>query len=654
MHSMRIGLIAPPWTPVPPPLYGGIELVVDELARGIQAAGPRRHPVHHRRLDLPGRPASRSSPRPRACGSAWPCPSSATSRRLRRTRATATSSTTTPWPARLLRRRPAAPAAPPVVTTVHGPLNDELIDLYRALGDRVPIICISEAQHRAAPHDPRWPGSSTTASTPANFTVGDGQGDADGPYCLFLGRMSPDKGAHRAIAVARKAGMRILMAAKMREAWEIRYFTEMVEPLLGPDAVYLGEVPHERKLELLEGATALVFPIRWNEPFGMVMLEAMACGTPVLAFPEGAAPEVVVDGKTGFLCDDEAAMTAALGRIGEIDRADCRAAVEGYFSTGRMVADHLALFESLRRAADEERGRAPWHPSWRPPAALVGCAARWRPSGQAPRPRPSSRRRRRSPIPSAPCRAPEYGIRFCPGGTTAAHDLRVPSFDRVPLDADVALPATGKRAVPAHRPAARAGGVKGRTSRTPPTTGGSTTSPWPTDGLRRAHVHGPGLRRLVRHGGQSGRHPGVRQGLDPAGRPALRDPRHPVPGRAAGRRGAGQAGHRRVRRLLRRRPVPRAGRAEEPHAPARRQAGPLRQPGPPRADVGGRRLRHVALGRPGHLPRSQRRPVVDNRHPGRPRHRPGRGGQAELGRPRSTGSPRRTTWRPRARTPQPT
>ena len=103
----------------------------------------------------------------------------------------------------------------------------------------------------------------------------------------------------------------------MREPWERAYFDEQVAPLLGADAVYLGEVPHERKLELLARASALLFPIRWNEPFGMVMLESMACGTPVLAFPEGAVPEVVDDGRTGFLCEDEAAMVDALGRVDE-------------------------------------------------------------------------------------------------------------------------------------------------------------------------------------------------------------------------------------------------------------------------------------------------------------------------------------------------
>jgi len=127
----------------------------------------------------------------------------------------------------------------------------------------------------------------------------------------------------------------------------LSYFAEKVEPLLGNDALYLGEVSHERKLELLAGASALLFPIRWNEPFGMVMIEAMACGTPVLAFPEGAAPEVVDHGRTGYLCDDEGAMVEAIGRLGELQRTDCRLAVEGYFSTDRMVSEHIAFFESL-------------------------------------------------------------------------------------------------------------------------------------------------------------------------------------------------------------------------------------------------------------------------------------------------------------------
>jgi glycosyltransferase involved in cell wall biosynthesis len=223
---------------------------------------------------------------------------------------------------------------PPVVTTVHGPLNEDLIALYSELAGKVPVLAISETQRRAAP-EVEIARVIHHGIDARNFEVGDGLGDDDGPYCLFLGRMTDDKGAHRAIEVARKAGMRILMAAKM------------VEPLLGPDAVFLGEVPHEMKLELLRGASALLFPIRWNEPFGLVMLEALASGTPVLAFPEGAAPEVVDNGRTGFICQDEAEMVSALENVHTINRADCRAAVEGYFSTKRMVDEHLEFFAEL-------------------------------------------------------------------------------------------------------------------------------------------------------------------------------------------------------------------------------------------------------------------------------------------------------------------
>jgi len=342
--TVHIGLVAPPWTPVPPRLYGGIELVVDELARGFDAAG------HEVTLFTTG---DSTCPVPRRwvlaeaegtrIGMAVPELRHAIAAHQVLAGCDIIHDHTLAGPLLAAAR---SQGRPKVATTVHGPLNEDLVDLYRAMAGRVPIICISEAQHRAAPDVPA--AAVIHHGIDAGlFPIGDGQGDVDGPYCLFLGRMAPDKGAHRAIAAARQAGMRLLMAAKMREPWEVRYFTEMVEPLLGPDAVYLGEVPHGQKLDLLGGAAALLFPIRWNEPFGLVMLEAMACGTPVLAFPEGAAPEVVDDGRTGFLCDDEVAMTEAISHISDIDRSECRKAVEGYFSTQRMVTDHLRLFESL-------------------------------------------------------------------------------------------------------------------------------------------------------------------------------------------------------------------------------------------------------------------------------------------------------------------
>ncbi|HZU79139.1 MAG TPA: glycosyltransferase family 4 protein [Acidimicrobiales bacterium] len=340
---MRIALVAPPWTPIPPPLYGGIELVVDELARGFVAAGhevllfatgdstspvPRKWALEH----AEGMRIGMAVPELRHVLHAYEVVSKGFDIVHDHT-------VLGPFHAE---RYPQLP----VVTTIHGPFNDELVDLYSAIAPRVPIICISRAQHAAAPQIP-VAGVIHHGLDPTPFPVGDGRGDGQGEFVLFLGRMAPDKGAHRAIEIARKAGYRILLAAKMREAWERAYYEEQVAPLLGSDAVYLGEVPHERKLELLGQARALLFPIRWNEPFGMVMLEAFACGTPVLAFPEGAAPEVIEDGKTGFLCDDERAMAEALGRIDTLRREDCRAAVEGYFSTDRMVAEHVAMYEKV-------------------------------------------------------------------------------------------------------------------------------------------------------------------------------------------------------------------------------------------------------------------------------------------------------------------
>ncbi len=339
---MRIGLIAPPWTPIPPMLYGGIELVVDQLARGLQDAG------HDVMLFATG---DSSCPVPRR----WVLEQAEGARigmvvpeirhvihayeAVRDCDVVHDHTVMGPFHAE---HYPGLP----VTTTIHGPFNDELTDLYRVIADRVPIVAISHAQRRAAPEIPiaRVIHHGVDAS---HFPVGDGNGDRDGPYVVFLGRMARDKGAHRAVRIARKAGVRIMMAAKMREPWELEYFAQEVEPLLGKDAHYLGEVSHERKLALLAGAAALLFPIRWNEPFGMVMVEAMACGTPVLAFPEGAAPEVVDHGRTGFLCEDDGAMVDALSRLGDLDRRDCRLSVEGYFSTHRMVSEHIELFESI-------------------------------------------------------------------------------------------------------------------------------------------------------------------------------------------------------------------------------------------------------------------------------------------------------------------
>jgi glycosyltransferase involved in cell wall biosynthesis len=335
---MRIAQIAPPWTPVPPPLYGGIELVVDRLCRGLADAG------HDVLLYTTG---DSTCPVPKQ----WVLPNAEGTR----------IGMAVPELRHVLHAYEAvegfdiihdhtvfgpiyAERYPHlnVVTTIHGPFNEELADLYGRIARRVPIICVSHDQRSCAPEVPIARVIHHGIDAP-DFPYGEGKGG----YLLFLGRMAAEKGPHRAVEVARKARVPLLMAAKMREPWERAFFEAEIEPYLTDDIRYLGEVPHEEKLSLLADAMALINPIRWHEPFGLVMTEALACGTPVITFAEGAAPEIVEHGKTGFLCDDEAEMVDAVRRVGELDRAACRAAVEGYFSTRRMVDEHIDLFESL-------------------------------------------------------------------------------------------------------------------------------------------------------------------------------------------------------------------------------------------------------------------------------------------------------------------
>lgn len=334
-------MIATPWTPIPPPLYGGIESVVNLLATGFNNEGhdvllyttgdstadvPRAHVLE----EAEGHRIGMAVPELRHVMHAY-----------EEVQDFDIIHDHTVFGPVYSQRFPDLK----VVTTNHGPFNDELADIYRHIADRVPIIAISNAQHAPVPDIPiaRVIHHGVNAS---EFPVGTGEGD----YCLFLGRMSPDKGAARAREAAAKAGARLCMAAKMREPWEHEYYRSEVEPHLDDEIQYLGEVSHEDKLDLLANARCMLVPIRWNEPFGMVMVEALACGTPVLAFPEGAAPEIVEHGKTGFLCKDEAEMAEAIGKVDQLDRKACRAAVEGYFSGKRMVAEHLELFEEILSA----------------------------------------------------------------------------------------------------------------------------------------------------------------------------------------------------------------------------------------------------------------------------------------------------------------
>jgi glycosyltransferase involved in cell wall biosynthesis len=170
-----------------------------------------------------------------------------------------------------------------------------------------------------------------------------------GTYLAFLGRLTKEKGPERAMRIARSAGMPLRIAAKLPKS-ERGYFKEQLEPMIdGREVRLIGEVDDQSKEGFLAGAAALLFPIDWPEPFGLVMIEAMACGTPVIAYRHGSVPEVIDEGVTGFVVDNEEEAVRALGCLGEIDRRHVRASFERRFTARRMAAEYVALYEDLVR-----------------------------------------------------------------------------------------------------------------------------------------------------------------------------------------------------------------------------------------------------------------------------------------------------------------
>ena len=347
---MRIGLIAPPWLPVPPPRYGGTEVVVDGLARGLVAAG------HDVLLAAPSGstcpvPLVPDMPEPGAGTSAgW----SAVTELYHVARAYAAMTDvdlvhdhTVAGP--FFRNRP---ASLPVVTTNHGPFSSLLGDLYRLMGPEVAMVAISHRQAAdagGARVDRVIHHGIDVAAVP--------RGAGDGGYVAFLGRMSPDKGPREAILIARQAGFRLLMSARVQGREEEEYFESQIAPLLGPESEFVGELSAREKYQLMGGAVAFLNPIQWPEPFGLVMIEALATGTPVIGTGYGAAPEIVDDGVTGYLRTGTAELAEALSLAPDLDRNACRRAVEVRFSVGRMVADHVSLYQQLLQDSTLQRGR---------------------------------------------------------------------------------------------------------------------------------------------------------------------------------------------------------------------------------------------------------------------------------------------------------
>ncbi len=233
----------------------------------------------------------------------------------------------------------------PSVTTLHGRLDlPELPPLYGLYGD-IPVVSISDSQREPLPQANYV--ATIHHGLPKNLLA---QGDGAGGYLAFLGRISPEKAPDAAIRIAAKSGMPLKIAAKIDRV-DQEYFNSTIEPLLSQAHVeFIGEIGEHQKSEFLGNAAGLVFPIAWREPFGLVMIEAMACGTPVIAFENGSVPEVIEHGVTGFIVQNENEAADAVKQIHTLDRSRIRAEFDRRFTAHHMAENYLALYARLAKA----------------------------------------------------------------------------------------------------------------------------------------------------------------------------------------------------------------------------------------------------------------------------------------------------------------
>ncbi len=344
---MRIGLICPVWFPVPPEAYGGTERVVALLADGLVDAG------HDVTLFASGDSQTRArlesvfhtAPSEWIGHTYWEMQHSVHAFRK------ADEFDVVHDHTGMLGLAFGGLIDVPFCHTVHGPLDGQPGRMYEQVLELAPnakLISISMNQRKPKPNLP-WIGNCPNALDLSMYPFRRKPG---GDYLVFLGRMSPDKGAHRALAVALETGIPLKIAAKCREPLEIRYFDEFIRPHLGGSIEYVGEVGHADKVELLMGARALISPIDWEEPFGLMMIEAMACGTPVISTRRGAVPEIVEHGRTGVIVEKYRDMEdpAALELADSLDPVVIRKEVEERFSPENMVANYVAAYEATIEA----------------------------------------------------------------------------------------------------------------------------------------------------------------------------------------------------------------------------------------------------------------------------------------------------------------
>ncbi|HEX6968465.1 MAG TPA: glycosyltransferase family 4 protein [Micromonosporaceae bacterium] len=338
-RPLRIAMVVPPWYELPPHGYGGLEHVCSALIDALVARGHQ--------VTLLG-----AGTRTGTSATAFV----STSRELQHARLGQTipelahlaradriiaegdfdivHDHTTAGPLLAPRRRV------PTVVTVHGRPVGELGDLLADVDPLVGLVAISTAQCRIAPQLP-WAAVVHHGLPADDMTTDPTRGE--GPV-LWLARFTPDKGPDLAIQACRAAGLPLVLAGKANEVSEQRYLREVIEPMLGPDVTLLRNAARDHTMALLRDARCLIMPIRWEEPFGMVMLEAMAAGTPVVALRRGAVPELVAHGRTGLVCDDPDELPEALRNVAAIDPRECVRHVRERFSAERMAEGYERVY----------------------------------------------------------------------------------------------------------------------------------------------------------------------------------------------------------------------------------------------------------------------------------------------------------------------
>lgn len=354
MQKLKIAIISPPWFPVPPPGYGGIEMVVSLLTEGLCR---RQHDIT---LFASGDSVTQArliSPFVKA-----PHQKMKENIHLENMHTLAAYELAEEFDvihdhdgynSRLLGALVSRVFNKPVIATLHGPADQYSLNFFSSIASDLFFVAISEAQRLS------YADLNVLSTIPNAIKISDYPfSESGGDYLLFVGRMSEEKGAHIAVSVAKKLGKKLIMIGKCSEDHEQDYFNSKVRPNMTKNTEFYGEVDQATKLELYRSAECLLFPVQWPEPFGLVMIESMACGTPVVAINNGAVPEVVKHNHTGYIVDNEMEMVEAAKSIDKIDRANCRDLVIQEYNEELFIDRHERAYKAAIAAANERTAKS--------------------------------------------------------------------------------------------------------------------------------------------------------------------------------------------------------------------------------------------------------------------------------------------------------